>query len=125
MSELHQALTSRAYTPEQVELICQAQSEKYQFSTLLAYAAGLRAHELLTLQRAEERSASTHRTWSAQRFTGREGQRYTVIGKGGLIREVLIPNRFSPTLEARRMAKPHSENRSWHSLSATLRHWRW
>lgn len=106
VSELHQALKSRAYTPQQIDLIAQAQTEKYRLSTQLAYAAGLRAHELLTLQRIEERPASTHRTWSMQRFIGREGQRYTVVGKGGLIREVLIPTALAQRLEAKRLHHP-------------------
>jgi site-specific recombinase XerD len=105
-SELQHALKSRAYTPEQIKLINQAQTDKYQLSTQLAYAAGLRAHELLTLQKVSHRIASAHRTWSTQRFAGREGQVYTVIGKGGLIREVLIPDTLAQHLEARRMDKP-------------------
>ena len=106
VSELHHALKSRAYTPQQIDLIVQAQTEKYRLSTQLAYSAGLRAHELLTLQRAEERPASTHRTWSAQRFIGRDGQRYTVMGKGGLIREVVIPNTLAQRLETKRLGNP-------------------
>jgi hypothetical protein len=66
-------------------------------ATQLAYAAGLRAHELLTLQRLEQRTASTHRQWSSQRFLGRKGEVYTVVGKGGLIREVLIRH-FRPDI---------------------------
>lgn len=58
------AIKSRAYTPEQIDLIVRAQSEKYRLATQLAYAAGLRAHELFTLQRVADRQASTHRTWS-------------------------------------------------------------
>ena len=106
VSELHQALKSRAYTPEQIALIAQAQTAKYQLSTQLAYTAGLRAHELFTLQKKEERSASTHRQWSSERFIGRDGQRYTVIGKGGLIREVLIPNALAHALEQKRLSTP-------------------
>jgi integrase len=105
-SELSDTLKSRAYTPEQVELIASAQFEKYRLSTQLAYAAGLRAHELLTLQPAAERPASTHRTWSSQRFVGRDGQRYTVVGKGGLIREVLIPIELAQQLDLKRLANP-------------------
>lgn len=105
-SKLQHALKSRAYTAEQVELIRQAQTDKYQLATALAYAAGLRAHELLTLQKASQRTASTHRTWSTQRFAGRQGEIYTVIGKGGLIREVLIPHVLAQRLEARRRTEP-------------------
>lgn len=34
---------------------------------------------------------------------GREGQRYSVIGKGGLIREVMIPDNLAQHLEDRRL----------------------
>jgi len=98
-SELAQALKGRAYTIAQVELVTKAQTPKRQLATQIALAAGLRAHELLTLQRNDKQSASTHRQWSALRFTGRAGQIYTVIGKGGLIREVLIPDILAQQLE--------------------------
>ena len=101
VSELSDTLKSRAYTAEQIKLVISGQSEKYRLATQLAYAAGLRAHELLTLQRIADRPASTHRSWSSQRFIGREGQRYTVIGKGGLIREVMIPNTASTAIRAK------------------------
>ena len=48
-SEHEQALSSRAYTAEQVKLIAESQTDKHALSTQLAYAAGLRAHELHTL----------------------------------------------------------------------------
>ena len=105
-SELSDTLKSRAYTPEQVDLIVSGQAEKYRLATRLAYTAGLRAHELLTLQPAAQRPASTHRVWSAQRFAGRTGERYTMIGKGGLIREVLIPADLAQQLELKRLANP-------------------
>lgn len=105
-SELTQVLKSRAYTAEQITAICQSQTDKYSLATQLVYAAGLRAHELLTLRRIEERAASTHRQWSEQRFLGRVGEIYTVIGKGGLIREILIPTQLANQLEAKRLVEP-------------------
>jgi integrase len=105
-SELVQIQKSRSYTLAQVELIANAQSARNQLATKIAYAAGLRAHELLTLQRKEERAASSHRTWSNHRFLGREGKIYTVIGKGGLIREVLIPIELATALEKMRLDSP-------------------
>lgn len=105
-SELTQAQNSRAYTAPQVNLIQEAQTIKNKLATQIAYAAGLRAHELLTLLPKEERQASTHRQWSADRFIKREGRLYTVIGKGGLIREVLIPTRLAEELEKRRLSTP-------------------
>jgi integrase len=105
-SELSQALQSRAYSFEQVMLIAQSQSAKYRLATEIAYTAGLRAHELLTLQPKSYRSASTHREWSKNRFAGQHGVVYTVIGKGGLIREVMIPHELANQLEDHRLEKP-------------------
>ena len=105
-SDRESALSTRSYTPAQVERIANAQSETNGLATRLAYHAGLRAHELLTLRPAGERSASGHRQWSADRFAGREGVRYTVVGKGGLVREVLLTRELAEAVEARRLEEP-------------------
>jgi integrase len=105
-SELTHALKSRAYTAEQVACIAEYQTDKNSLATQIAQATGLRAHELLTLQPKKMRGASTHRQWSSQRFVGREGEIYTVIGKGGLIREVLLPVSLAKQLEAKRLTMP-------------------
>ena len=105
-SDRESALSTRGYTPAQVARIASAQSEDNGLATRLAYHAGLRAHELLTLRPAGERSASGHRQWSADRFAGREGVRYTVVGKGGLVREVLLTRELAAAVEARRLEEP-------------------
>jgi integrase len=105
-SSKESTLSSRSYTPAQVERIAHAQSEANSLPTRLAYHAGLRAHELLTLRPAGERAASGHRQWSAERFTGRDGDRYTVVGKGGLVREVVLSRELATALEARRLEEP-------------------
>lgn len=105
-SDRENALSTRSYTPAQVARIASAQSEANGLATRLAYHAGLRAHELLTLRPAGERSASGHRQWSADRFAGREGVRYTVVGKGGLVREVLLTRELAEAVEARRLEEP-------------------
>lgn len=48
-SEFKQALSSRTYTTEQMKLVSESQTERNALSTQIAYAAGLRAHELYTL----------------------------------------------------------------------------
>lgn len=98
----------RAYTPAQVRAIAQAQTAHNGLATEIAHAAGLRAHELLTLQPAAQRAPSTHRTWSEDRFAGREGVRYTVEGKGGLVREVQVPRALAERLEALRLDSPRT-----------------
>ena len=104
-SSKESTLSTRSYTPAQVDRIAHAQSEANSLATRLVYHAGLRAHELLTLRPAGERAASSHRQWSAERFTGREGDRYTVVGKGGLVREVMLSRELATALEARRLAE--------------------
>lgn len=99
-ADRQQILGSRNYTPDQIQRIMSRQSERNAFSTELAAAAGLRAHELLTLLPASER-AMDDRPADASKF--REGIRYTVVGKGGLVREVSLPEYLAKRLEARRL----------------------
>lgn len=106
-SEVEVVASSRAYTSRQLELIAEAQTPFLALVTEIADAGGLRAHELLTLRRLEERGPSPHRPWADARFLGRSDFiRYTVIGKGGLIREVAISHSVSRRLEERRLAVP-------------------
>ena len=106
-SELATTLESRAYTSEQAKMVAAAQSEKHSLATQIAENAGLRAHELLTLQPVEERQADTHREYRDDRFTGREDVKiYTVEGKGGLCREVAIDRSLANQLESRRLDEP-------------------
>lgn len=104
-SEHEQILESRAYTREQVQEIAQHQAPQNALATELAYAAGLRAHELLTLERAELQQAD-QRPALADKFAEREGELYTVTGKGGLTREVIIPKDLAERLEDRRLDEP-------------------
>ena len=105
-AERETILNSRAYSAAQVERIAGSQSPMHALATRIAHNAGLRAHELLTLRPAGERAASGHREWSDRRFDGRSGVRYTVEGKGGLIREILISKDLSDKLEALRFPSP-------------------
>jgi len=106
VKSLHeQVLQSRAYTPEQVQIVAEHQTERNALATEIAYASGLRAHELLTLEKAENRSAD-ERPSDDEKFSGRLGERYTVEGKGGLVREVTIPSNLAERLEERRLENP-------------------
>jgi integrase len=88
-------------------MVASAQQGPNRLATEIAAAAGLRAHELFTLRPLNERRASAHRTWSADRFVGmRNVTRYTVVGKGGLIREVAIPVALVERLEKMRLPEP-------------------
>lgn len=95
-------LRSRTYTPDQVHAVLAGQDPRNALATEIAWRAGLRAHELLTLRRSDEATAAAHRRWSPHRFAGRDGARYVVTGKGGLRREVLVPRGLAGRLEDRR-----------------------
>ncbi|WP_105182048.1 site-specific integrase [Pseudoalteromonas sp. T1lg21] len=96
---------SRAYTKEQAKAISHRQMERNQLATQIAYAAGLRAHELLTLAKANERTPDKRPALDSK-WQGRNGELYTVVGKGGLVRHVLIPNILAYQLEQQRLAQP-------------------
>ena len=97
---------NRSYTYEQVTTLMRHQNDRNRLSTAIAYSAGLRAQELLTIRRLDEASASTNRTWRSDRFQGIDGVRYIVKGKGGLYREVCIPKKLSDLLETKRLTEP-------------------
>ena len=104
-SENAQILRSRAYTAPQVVLIAGAQSPRHALATEIAYAAGLRAHELLTLPPHSER-ALDNRPADPTKWQGRESELYTVRSKGGLVRGALLPHALAERLEARRLPEP-------------------
>ena len=97
------ATEPRAYTFDQVEAVCSRLSARAALAARIAYAAGLRAHELVTLRPAGELHASAHRKWSKDRFLGQAGKLYVVVGKGGLRREVMLPFELATELENRRL----------------------
>lgn len=106
-SKYEQILESRAYTVDQVQAIAGAQTERNALATEIAHSAGLRAHELHTLQRIEERAPSDRPALDTK-FDGREGVSYTVQGKGGLVREVVLPVELAARLEDRRLDTPQT-----------------
>ena len=101
----------RAYSPAQVRAVAARQDSRNALATEIAHASGIRAHELLTLGRPgeqppDDRRERSHLTGTAaegMKFAGRDGVVYTVVGKGGLVREVLLPRRLAERLEQRRL----------------------
>ena len=104
----------RAYSPAQVRVVAARQDPRNALATEIVHASGIRAHELLTLARPDEqppddRRGRSHLTGTAaqgMKFAGRDGVVYTVAGKGGLVREVLLPHRLAAPLEERRLDVP-------------------
>lgn len=108
----------RSYTFDQVRVISNYQNDKNSLTTLLAFSAGLRAHEAATILPVEERPPSAHRSWDQRRFVGCPDYRlYTVVGKGGLVREVAVPVWLAKKLEARRIHPRRVTDRGIHYLS--------
>lgn len=100
---------SRAYDIAQVEHLFNHQQEHNALATEISYEAGLRAHELYTIRPLSEQAISTHRQFSNERFEGRPSTvAYTVIGKGGLIREVRLSTELSQRLESLRLPMPRN-----------------
>lgn len=98
-SNLKTNLTCRLYTRSQIDLIKSHQGIKHALATEISYVAGLRAHELMTLRKIEEQPID-NRKWSKNKYLGREHWiQYSVIGKGGLIREVRLPPHLAEELE--------------------------
>lgn len=100
-------LAGRSYTALQVNMISNAQYSRNALLTKIVLSAGIRAHELYTILPAKERPADIRPSLSSK-FIGREGIKYTVVGKGGLIREILIPVHLSEKLEIKRLASPQT-----------------
>ena len=104
-SEKSHLLDSRTYTQDQVNLIAQHQSPHNALATQIAYTAGLRAHELLTLNHPDKQPPHERETHQ-YKFSLQNGVIYTVNGKGGLIREVMIPTHLAQQLEQCRLSTP-------------------
>jgi len=97
------------YTPEQVTFISEHQNQRNALATKLSYSAGLRAHELLTLRPVKEQTPSIRPSdylTDNLKFSHRDGKIYTVVGNGGLVREVLIANELAQQLEQCKLNEP-------------------
>ena len=101
------ATRCRAYTEDQRGLVHESLTSRQQLASEIIFTSGLRAIEVLTIRPLAEQTASTHREWNPERYYGREEfARYSVIGKGGLIREVALPIALAEKLEAQRRDMP-------------------
>ena len=106
-SQIKTCRTSRSYSPDEIARVIEHQSEKNALSTLIAFFAGLRAHELATLRRSDESQPSARRQWDSRRFAGLNNVTiYIVTGKGGLRRQVALPATLAKALECRRLETP-------------------
>ena len=105
-SEVDVVRGSRLYTTEQLALVREQQTPHNAVATEIVERTGIRAHELLTIRPAVEQRRSAHRKWRSDLHNGCKGLVYTVQGKGGLVREVMIPHHLADRLESTRRATP-------------------
>lgn len=101
-----QALKPRAYTAEQIAAVSARQTPMYAFSTWLAAATGLRSMELITIGPLDQQPRDVRPIPRYLHAHTQPGVLYSVKGKGGLIRTVLVPWPFVAQLEARRRPSP-------------------
>lgn len=106
-SEHQTTYTTRSYEANQVTEIMNFQTDQNALSSLICYVSGTRDHELLTIRRLDEQPPTKQRKWLDILFSGMPDYViYTVIGKGGLCRQIAIPIRVSIELEKYRLEKP-------------------
>jgi integrase len=104
-SEVESIRGSRLYSQEQLAMVQEHQSPRHALATALVAATGIRSHELLSVMPSAEQPRSNHRTWSPKLHDGLSGQCYTVVGKGGLTREIVLEG-LAALLEAVRLDSP-------------------
>ena len=91
---------NRAYTPSEILLLRHQANPALSLSVHLVAAAGLRGMELVSLAPMSARIVS-QREWHVGLFKGREQEvRFSVHGKGGLLREVRFPVHLTNQLES-------------------------
>lgn len=99
------AFQSRAYTNEQLDRIQARMPEHHRLAVEVGREAGLRAHETATIAPIKEQPPD-ERAWRNDRFRPDQTERYTVIGKGGLIREIRLTPETAKKLESARRPEP-------------------
>lgn len=103
-SLLDTLILARDYRLDEVLKIVKSLQAHNAISILICYFSGLRAHEFATIESFDEGSPSRTRQWSNQLFVLEENYCvYLVTGKGGLCRQVAIPNSLANFIESRRL----------------------
>lgn len=106
LSENPTKLGGRSYSSEQVKMITERQTDKYNLSTQICYESGTRAHEIFTLRPSTQQPADPRPTHN-QKWQGRNNLvTYTTTGKGGLTREIKLSVVTAEKLEQRRLDTP-------------------
>lgn len=104
--ERNEIMKSRSYTHVQIDMIRDRMTPRNALAVEIAHAGGIRAHELHTIERLENQPADI-RPEHELKFQGKsDWERYSVIGKGNLTREIRLPPELAHRLEERRLPAP-------------------
>lgn len=107
-SLLDTMLVARDYRLSEVMAIIHNIQPKNAIAILLCFFSGCRAHELATIRRIGEGERTNTRKWSDKLFSCEESfSIFLVTGKGGLCRQIAIPNELCQVIEKRRFKHPH------------------
>jgi integrase len=91
---------ARAYTLQECHTLALMAPFAYGVAIELGFRCGLRASETLTITPLPLFDKAKPRPVRSERFKGLSGTRYMVTGKGGLPREVMVPDDLKERLES-------------------------
>jgi integrase len=104
--ERDEIMSSRSYTHTQIDMIRDRMTPKNALCVEIAHAAGLRAHELYTIDKLDHQPADIRPEHELKFQDKSDWERYSVNGKGGLIREIRLPPELAKRLESHRLPTP-------------------
>lgn len=106
-SLLDTMLVARDYRLSEIMAIIYNIQPKNAIAILMCFFCGFRAHEFATIRMISEGERTNTREWSEKLFCCEINfSIYLVTGKGGLCRQIAIPNEFSQIIEKRRLKHP-------------------
>jgi len=104
--EQDEVIKSRSYTHTQIDMIKNRMSLKNALSVEIAHMTGVRAHELYTIDKLDNQPSDIRPEHKLKFQDKLNWERYSVIGKGGLIREIRLPPELAKRLESHRLPTP-------------------
>ena len=104
--ERDEVMKSRSYTHSQIDMIRDRMTPQNALCVEIAHAAGLRAHELYTIDKLVNQPADIRPEHEMKFRYKSDWERYSVNGKGGLTREIRLPPELAKRLESYRLPIP-------------------
>ncbi len=101
--ERDEIMNSRSYTHTQIDMIRDRMTPKNALCVEIAHETGVRAHELYTIDKLENQPTDIRPEHELKFQDKSDWERYSVNGKGGLIREVRLSPELARRLELHRL----------------------